>query len=201
MHQFKDKHEGACVIIGNGPSLRFVADSFLHKYPTFGTNRVYLRFIPTYYVCVNPLVLAQFHDDIQDLPCPKFTTGDIGYSLQDCGRPLFSFEPDRYIYEGYTVTYACMQLAYWMGFRTALLAGVDHKYTYAGKPNEERRLEGDDPNHFDPAYFKGMKWNNPDLVKSEAAYKLAAAVPGFRIINLTEGSALDVFERGKVEDW
>ena len=58
-----DKHRGeTCLIIGNGPSLNDVPLEFLHKYPSFGTNRIYLKegFTPTYYCSVNPLVISQF---------------------------------------------------------------------------------------------------------------------------------------------
>jgi hypothetical protein len=65
-------------------------------------------------------------------------------------------------------------------------------------------MTGDDPNHFDPTYFKGQEWNNPDLAKSEKYYSIARDIyqrDSRRIINLTEGSALDVFEREEIASW
>ena len=62
--------------------------------------------------------------------------------------------------------------------------------------------EGVDPNHFHPGYFSGgMRWNNPDLEESERSYILARKTfekAGRRVVNLTPGSQLDIFER---EDW
>jgi hypothetical protein len=108
------------------------------------------------------------------------------------------------VYEGHTVTFVSMQLAFFMGFRTVLLVGVDHRYIYEGPPNERHVMKGDDPNHFSPDYFKGMEWHNPDLERSEAAYRMAREAfekNGGRILNLTEGSALEVFDRCDLSEW
>jgi|SRR3990167_4736865 len=208
LNNFKDKHKGeVCTIVGNGPSLKGVSDTFLDKYPTFGTNRCYLRFVPNYYVCVNPLVIDQNRNDITALDTVKFIrNGECGgYPLvKSVNKQMFSFEPDKWYYEGYTVTYVCLQLAFWMGFETALLVGIDHRYKFDGKPNERQRMKGRDPNHFDPKYFKGQEWQTPDLARSEQAYRVANNAYGLygrRIINLTEGSALDVFHRGDIREW
>jgi hypothetical protein len=200
-----------CIVIGNGPSLRDVSTEWLEKYPTLGSNRIYLKFTPTYYVCVNPLVLAQYREDIESLITEKYLS-EWGKELVDCPAmflhsiPLkvFSYSPLRYIYEGYTVTYVALQLAFWMGFEQVLMVGVDHKYTFDGAPNQQGLLTGDDPNHFDPTYFKGAVWNNPDLKESEFSYNLALTAfqdNGRRILNLTPDTALDVFEKGDIKEW
>jgi hypothetical protein len=185
-----------------------VSIEFLCHYPTFGTNRVYLKFTPTYYVAINPLVIQQNSLEIARLSCPKFIRAGMGipsYSLySNAHKGLFSFDPLTWVNEGWTVTYVCLQLAYYMGFTTVLLVGVDHRYQFDGKPNEKRLFEGDDPNHFDPSYFKGQEWNNPDLARSAKAYARAREVyerDGRRIVNLTPGSDLDVFERGRIDEW
>jgi hypothetical protein len=193
--------QSACIIVGNGPSLKDVPLDFLSRYPTFGTNRCYLKFIPTYYVAVNPLVIEQNKADIDALKCKKYI---MGRELKRGTHEPFSFHPLTWVHEGYTVTYVCMQLAYWMGYRTVLLVGVDHRYIQTGKPNEEQTMQGDDPNHFDPSYFKGQKWNLADLAKSEKYYRVARNVfenDGRRIINLTPNSALEVFEKGQLSEW
>lgn len=207
MIRLKDKYKGqTCVVAGNGPSLREVPNDFLHKYPLFGTNRCYLKFIPDFYVVVNPLVIEQNCEQIEALNCTKFVRekmGLYGYQLKRTGKHIFSYEPDKRIYEGYTVTYVCLQLAYFMGFETVLLVGVDHRYTLNGKPNEKKMMEAD-PNHFDPSYFSGQYWHNADLKNSGEAYELARdayAKGGKSIINLTRGSALKTFPFGMIEDW
>lgn len=205
-------HAGeTCVIIGNGPSLNDIPNEFLQQYPTFGTNRIYLRegFTPTYYVSVNPLVIEQSLAEINSLSCrAKFVSYPFAnqvpgcYPLVSAPISLFSKTPDRYVYEGYTVTYVCLQLAYWMGFTRVLLVGVDHAYAHSGQPNEELVAEGADVNHFHPGYFSnGAKWNAPDLLKSEIAYRVAREVfegANREVLNLTTQTHLNIFPK---EDW
>jgi hypothetical protein len=131
--------------------------------------------------------------------------------MTESGHPLrispikqFSFKPHEYVYEGYTVTFVCMQLAYYFGFTIVLLVGMDHKYIFDGKPNEKKFMIEDDPNHFDPGYFRNQYWNNPDLNQSEASYKLAKTMfekNGRKIINLTPETELDIFEKDDMEKW
>jgi len=207
---FHNKHMGETgLIIGNGPSLNEIPLDFLKSYPSFGSNRIYLKFEPDYYASVNPLVVSQYCHEIDKIKSVKFIseTQGVHWMIQDClslrsnGMAIFSFWPDKWIYEGHTVTYVLMQLAYYMGFKRILLVGVDHRFTYDGAPNEQRKMEGADPNHFDPNYFAGAQWNNPDLEMSAKAYRMAQVAytnNNREIINITPGSALDIFPK---QDW
>jgi hypothetical protein len=101
------------------------------------------------------------------------------------------------MWEGYTVTYVCLQLAYYMGFKEVVLLGVDHYYGENKQPNLEAVATGPDEHHFHPDYFaNGTRWNFPDLVNSEYAYTIAKAAyekDGRTIINATSHTALEVF--------
>ena len=202
---YKNKHQGeTCIIIGNGPSLRDVSNAFLNSFITFGSNRIFLKYVPTYYVCINKLVLEQNKTIIDFLSCEKFLKNN---NLNCLTYPKeFSLEPDKWVYEGFTVTFVSMQLAYYMGFTTVLLVGVDHRYKFDGKPNQMNMtpLGEDDVNHFSPEYFKGMFWHNPDLERSALSYGMAKRVfekNGRKIINLTKDSALDIFEKDDIKNW
>lgn len=200
----KNKHEGdVCFIIGNGKSLADESNEFLSSFPSFGTNRIYLKnFTPTYFCCINPLVASQYRADIERLNCIKFVTDSVpirgAIPLHSKHIMAFSRNPEKYICEGYTVTYVAMQLAFFMGFKTVYLIGVDHDFKFEGQPNEEIVATGADPNHFDPSYFSGGHlWNAPDLENSEKAYRIAKRVfesEGRKIYNITPNSKLDVFE-------
>jgi hypothetical protein len=206
--------DNVALVIGNGPSLSDVPVKFLKKYPSFGTNRIYLLdgFTPTYYAAVNPLVIEQFSDDINKMKCEKFVTAFYvpefvkdAHPLNASVIPAFSRKPEEWVYEGYTVTFVCLQLAFYMGFKTVLLVGVDHSFEFEGHPNQQRVARGDDVNHFHPDYFgDGVSWHTPDLVQSERAYQMAKTVYDFegrRIVNLTPGTKLDVFEKGDIAEW
>jgi len=210
----KNLYEGQeCIVIGNGPSLRKIPKSFLASRKSFGTNRGYLYFLPSFFVAVNPLVVEQYLGDILQLDVEEMflpsslqiAGGNVHYLKSIYGPPFFSKDITQGIHEGWTVTYVCLQLAYMMGFSTVLLVGVDHRYEYQGMPNEQQMAVGPDPNHFSPDYFTGgVKWNLPDLQMSEASYRLAREAfeaDGRRIVNLTPGTALPVFEKQSWRKW
>lgn len=219
LEQVRNAHRGErCVIIGNGPSLNATNLGLLAGERTFGLNRIYLMydrlgFVPTYHVVVNALVVEQCAGDLVRVPSRLFSTwpnrrhlegrADAVF-LQKVIGPLFSLDPRRGIWEGATVTYVAMQLAYFMGFTEVVLVGVDHTFATKGPAHEVVTSTGADQNHFDPNYFgKGFRWQLPDLETSELAYGLARRAfeaDGRRIIDCTVGGALTVFPKADLAE-
>lgn len=219
----KDIHKGRrAFIIGNGPSLRQTDLGKLKDEFTFGMNRIYLMFPDmgfrtTYLSVVNDLVIEQTASDLAALEIPKFITWRsrryfdpaqfAGSKYANLPTFLYTtydsphFSPDiRWrVWEGATVTYVTMQLAFHMGFSEVILIGVDHNYTTTGVPNTTVTSQGDDPNHFSSQYFgKGFRWQLPDLQTSEIAYRLARQAyenAGRRIVDATVGGKLTIFEK------
>ncbi len=113
--------------------------------------------------------------------------------------PAFARDARFRLWEGATVTYVCLQLAFHMGFDEAILIGVDHSFTSKGEANQTVVSDGDDPNHFDPRYFgKGFRWQLPDLDTSERAYWMARRAyerAGRRVLDATLGGKLQVFPK------
>lgn len=217
--QFKDIYAGGrCVIIGNGPSLKHTDLSLLQNELTFGLNRIYLMFDElgfetTFHVVVNQLVVEQCADDFRRIKAPLFTTTpsrphlagapDTAY-LNKLVGPRFSSDASHGIWEGATVTYVAMQLAYYMGFTDVVLVGVDHRFAVSGPAHQVVESAGPDASHFDPRYFgKGFKWQLPDLETSELAYGLARAKfeqAGRNIVDSTVDGALTVFPKLPLEE-
>jgi hypothetical protein len=114
-------------------------------------------------------------------------------------RAFFSTDVTNGIWGGATVTYAAMQLAYYMGFSEVILIGVDHSFSTQGTPHKVVRSEGNDPNNFDANYFgAGFRWQLPDLNTSEIAYSMAKRAfeqDDRRIVDATLGGKLQVFEK------
>ena len=211
----KDKHRGQrCFIIGNGPSLKQTDLSLLRDEVTFGVNRIYLMFSElgfptTYYLSVNSLVIEQCAEDIRALPIPKFLswrshrlihpTDDMAFLHTTYSGPKFATDARGRIWEGATVTNVALQLAYHMGFETAILIGVDHSYRTQGKPNTTVVSQGDDPNHFHAGYFgKGFRWQLPDLDTSERGYQMARQAyerAGRQVLDATIGGQLTIFPK------
>lgn len=201
-----------CFIIGTGPSLSVSDLDILYKNKeiTFASNKIFkvfgkTKWRPDLYCVVDRLVAEQYSAEIDEL--------DIKYMLvakgilndtknynvdffnmlripyEDNEYPEFSECPDRYVYEGYTVTYAMIQWALYMGFREIYLLGIDFDYG-----TKELGYK-----HFCNDYDKlGEIVNAPKLDKSLMAYKKADMVAkgkGVKIYNASRGGKLDVYRR------
>ena len=214
--ELKDIHTSKrAFIIGNGPSLKQTDLSKLKGELTFGLNRIYLIFPTlgfgtTYFVSVNDLVIEQCINDISALPMPKFLSwrscrffpagplpATFLYTTYD--NPSFARDVRRRVWESATVTYVSLQLAFHMGFEQIILVGVDHNSKVPGKANATIVSQGDDPNHFNPAYFgKGFRWQLPDFEMSEFGYRLARQAyeaAGRQVLDATVGGKLTVFPK------
>jgi 6-hydroxymethylpterin diphosphokinase MptE-like len=218
LQRLRDRHRNRrCFIIGNGPSLRDMDLSPLRDEITFGLNRVYLLFEKlgfdtTFLVSVNRLVVEQSGQEIMAAPVEEvflaWSARDLVRSAENGERPIlvrshlrpgFSSDASKGIWEGATVTYVAMQLAYHMGIRDVILIGVDHSFATKGPPHQVVTSSAQDPNHFDPNYFgPGYRWQLPDLETSEFAYRLARHAferDGRAIRDATVGGKLTVFPR------
>ncbi len=213
--RYQNRHRGErAFIIGNGPSLQQTDLSLLKDETTFGMNRFYLAFpdlgfTSSYYVSINSLVIEQCAGDIRDLEMPKFLSWRSHPLIKPCddmmflhttySGPKFSSDVRGRLWEGATVTYVTLQLAYFMGFDEVIIIGVDHNFTTQGKPNTTVISTGDDPDHFDAKYFgKGFRWQLPDLETSERAYRMAFSAyqqAGRAVFDATVGGKLEVFPK------
>lgn len=218
--RYRNLHRGKrCFIIGNGPSLAAMDLGRLRGEITFGLNRIYLMyeqlgFATTYLVAVNRHVLEQFSGEIAGQPNVKFLNWyhrkyyawqDDLHFIRPGAEEIFSPNPvTRGVWEGATVTYVAMQLAYFMGVSQVVLIGVDHAFQSKGEPHRVVLSEGPDPNHFHPGYFgKGVTWQLPDLETSEKAYAMADAAfraDGREIVDATVGGKLQIFRKVRYED-
>jgi len=215
IRKFKNCFQGQrCFIIGNGPSLQRTDLSRLKNEYTFGLNRIYLNFsemgfTTSFFVSINDLVIEQTAEDIVQLEMPKFISWRARRWLRPADNLYFlhttytgkKFAKDARgrLWEGATVTYVALQLAYYFGFSQVILIGVDHSFKAKGKPNETVVSEGDDPDHFHPNYFgKGFRWQLPDLDTSEVGYRMAREAfeaDGRQVLDATIGGKLSVFPK------
>lgn len=117
----------------------------------------------------------------------------------------FSRDCSMNVYQGGTVTYVALQLAFHMGFSRVALVGCDHSFATKGPSNKTIVATGADQSHFDPNYFAdGTKWQLPDLFASEVSYNMAKAMYeeyGRSLVNCTEGGKLDIFDRQGLVDF
>jgi len=211
---FKNRHKGGrCFIVCNGPSLSEMDLTALSSEVVFGLNKIYLGldrfgFYPRYLVVVNEKVIRQSIDYFDKLTCVKFI-GDryAGYIKSDAlnwrinSRLYvndFSLDLNEGVQEGNTVTYAALQIAYYMGFERVVIIGMDHRYSYQGGTNETQILEGPDSNHFSDQYFQDLEWDTPDLQRSAIYYAKAREIferDGRTIVDATLNGACEVFSK------
>lgn len=227
---YKNIHSNQrCFIIGNGPSLNNLDLSKLKDEITFGVNAIYtnylnMGFYPTYYVLEDRLVAEDRADEInQYKESIKFIGNHLSYCIQSDEKtiwlntimdyrnypnfPKFSKNILRKVWVGGTVTYQCLQLAYYMGFHEVYLIGFDHYYLIPESVEvhgTELTSTKDDQNHFSKDYFgKGKRWHNPRVDRMELAYEKAKYYfenDGRKILNATSGGRLEVFPRVSYKD-
>jgi len=217
-------HDRRCFIIGNGPSLRNTDLDLLRDEITIGVNSIFLSgFLPTHYVVEDIFVAEDRAAEIKALKGPtkwfgnhlKYCFDDdsacwlnlrMRYNVEDPDFPTFSTNAARQVWASGTVSYICMQLAYFFGCPSIYLVGFDHHYDIPSDAEKEGNMitsASDDPNHFDPSYFgKGYRWHDPMVERMERGYVAARKnfeLAGRQIINATVGGKLEVFPRVNFE--
>jgi len=229
LRKYKNYGKGKrCFIIGNGPSLNGIDITLLKDEVTFGVNAIFLLydamgFEPTFYLVEDSLVMEDRCGDIDTRVISSTKIFPTAYKkyLQNHENtyfveffnifdykdfPHFSKHPTKYCWNGGTVSYFCMQMAYYFGFSEVYLVGFDHSYTIP----KSALVDGytitsteDDVNHFAPNYFgKGYRWHDPLVHRMEISYKKARNIfekSGRKIFNATKGGNLEVFPRVEYE--
>lgn len=223
--KFKNKYKGKrCFIIGNGPSLRVSDLEMLkqNKELCFGTHRIYEIFDqtdwrPTFYCAQDQKLIINSHDDINNIKNNNKFIGVVDTKIRKLiNKGLFvnlkeeSFYPNlpkfsndivkNGVYEGYTVTYMCLQIAVYMGFKEVYLLGMDHRYSVT--INERGEIEN--YNGIQDHFSSNDKIENiPEIFRSTLAYEAAkkyADTHGIKIYNLTRGGNLEVFARKNFDE-
>lgn len=212
LDKFKDLHKGEkCFIIATGPSLRMEDLELLreNKITCISMNFIWKAFSmtewrPNYYMAEDCQFLDAYGMDIDKIDSEYMFVGDTSQDFWNKEHKdnmlwhhvsaiyfkdsiaKFSKDFSRVCYAGGTVTYSCMQLAAYMGFKEIYLLGVDFSYSNANN-NEIKHFYNE---------------NNTGVITYSdiqlTAYKKArefADQNGFKIYNATRGGNLEVFER------
>ena len=208
------------LVVGNGPSLNKTPLDDFSAVPSIGMNKIFLLFPcvkwrPNLVVCTNNLVIKQSWQFFIRSNIPTFLSwkgrwfidrkerNSFNYFLSLSSRK-FSHSPLEGVGSAGTVTYTALQFAYFMGANPVILFGVDHSFSCKGKANEIVKMEGSDPNHFDPNYFaERQKWGLPNYELSELAYrnsKDAFEKDGRHVYDATINGKLDIFPKIGVEE-
>jgi hypothetical protein len=194
------------LVLGNGLSINDMPQELLEKYESFGANYIHLcNVFPTYYVCIDTTVLVDNAPKIIDVASQakiaflsSFHDGsenDETKKLYDLGNIMLvhkdedAFKSERFM-SGHTSVYVCLKMAYYMGFRTVLMFGVDHDGGWK---------------HCVEDYPSGVPTTEEKKLQMRKHFAYANSVyrsSGRKIINFSLRSQLDeIFNRGKLENW
>lgn len=217
LKKLRNIHKGErCFIIGNGPSLDIKDLEKLKGEICFGTHRIYEIFDktewrPNYYCAQDHKLISSSVKSINQIDANNRFIGTVigqrykglkgvTYVKLDTRKfypelPEFSEDISSGVFEGFTVSYMCFQIAAHMGFSEIYLLGIDHNYSKVkladGTVLEDSKVQ----DHFSE---KDLIENLPQLFKSTLAYEKAKAygeANGIKIFNATRGGKLEVFER------
>jgi len=219
LKKFKNKYDGKrCFVIGNGPSLRTEDLEVIQSNGdiSFGCNRIYVLFDrtswrPSFYINQDPKVIRGCIEEIRDLDKNqvKFikALGKKEYEVDGAiyfdfviryGKkklPNFSDDPEKELYNGYTVTYAAIQLAAYMGFKEIYLLGCDCSYSLDNQ-SVQTISQGSYPDA--RMYDPGKVGMPPDIAYMFSMYEVCKKYceeRGIKVFNATRGGKLEVFDR------
>lgn len=225
--KLRNSHKGEIAfIVGNGPSLQAKDLDVIYTkgYYCFGSNRInlifnqskwrpncYLAFDKQIYRNNDPTISEMLKTEIDLYALGKDVYQCVPYEKRKNNMVYFEVKPNSYylkvdefsndalefIVDGFTITYAAMQLAYYMGFKEVYLLGVDCNYGKQTESNGHVKDTGNsstyfsnkyDPQNKNVAYVKGM-------MEAYETAKSFADNTNFKIYNATRGGKLEVFKR------
>ena len=206
--ELKDSYEGErCFIVCTGPSLTAEDVSKLINDVTFSMNsivQIYNKTLwrPTFYSIIDCLVYDKLKElidfsvykyvFIRDKLCRDFNIkgGNIikfpylpSYlKNKKKSEVQFSDNPYVIVHDGYTVTFALIQIAIYMGFKKIYLIGCDCNYS-------------GEKSHFVDYGVEIVDNPENDMITAYKVAKEYADEHGIKIYNATRGGKLEVFER------
>ncbi|MCI9535686.1 MAG: DUF115 domain-containing protein [Lachnospiraceae bacterium] len=213
--KFYNLHDGKrCFIVATGPSIR-ASDLDILKNKNeicISMNSIHHVFSqtdwrPDYYVISDFRVFDEYQDILNALPKEdKFLSDNsesfwkiphknnvfryhLHYEYCFDRLPKFSDDFSMRNYTGTTVTYTCMQLAAYMGFKEIYLLGVD--FTYGG---QEKNIEYNYFYKTDDSEDKCRGFVKHVTLAYKAAKQYADS-HGIYIYNATRGGKLEIFPR------
>lgn len=223
----KDMFKGKrCFLIGSGPSLRVEDLEMLEAQGEicFGCNKIFKIFDETTWrpqlYCATDLRITTFYqEEISNLDLEiMFVAYRMHKELHDTMEKLrkkknvylfaqkdnaddtieFSEDLSKYIFEGRTVIYSMIQLAYYMGFSEVYLLGIDFSY------NDKSGYDNKKNDHFCKNYIaEGEVVLPAPMEHCKKAFETARTFGDshdFKIYNATRGGKLEVFERVSIDE-
>lgn len=216
-----------CFIIGNGPSLTREDLSLLVNEKTFAFNRIYQMYQytdwrPTYYMVTDSSITQKMNkEEVRELDTKYafFKSKKLvqKYGNQNAHQILLkgvaavnkrraimrnlSEDVSQYFSIAQSVAIQALELAFYMGFKEIYLLGIDHSYAVEIKTDGKKRVNKDIESHFKEDEDKSLYVSYKDALTREfETCKRYANQHGVKVVNVTRGGKLEVFERDMLEN-
>lgn len=216
-NKFKNKR---CFIVGNGPSLTVKDLDRLVGEDCFAANLIFkifdkTKWRPKFY-CIQDRY-ARIGDFLDKADLEYIFVGSYFWRTRNFNNKnaycfhsernaknediKFSFDPEEYVYDAYTVTYTMLQMAVFMGYKEIYLLGIDHNYSCIMDEDNNIIKNKSTKSHFfldeRPAEVIA------NVVMMEKGYRKALEITNdldIKICNVTRGGKLDIFKRYDLEE-
>jgi hypothetical protein len=214
LKRLHNKYKGErCFIIATGPSLRKEDLLTLRNEYTFGMNSICKLFKetdwrPTFFGIQDLYVYDKLDEEMKDIgdsvvligdnivkkrkvpqswiPFPLNTAyNDYQQFVKQSFFAKFSDDCYRVVYNGFSITFSLIQLAYYLGFEEVYLLGADCSFSKNGKNHFMEH------GHYDPRLDTAQERN---LTMYRCAKEFCAN-HNFKIFNATRGGELELFPR------
>lgn len=215
--QFKDKYKGQrCFIVATGPSLQIDDLEKLHAHNEFciGLNGIYHSFTktiwrPNVFVMTDPS-LIDLKDIIENMNVDiKFISDNNMDYWKEChkknihrvhlryseNKQKYSSDITKGLYSSCNVTYCCLQLATYMGFKSIYLLGVDfNNIANSHFVNQKKYRCNISSTRSNDIHYSSQELQNFQL-KGYIKAEEYTQKNNIKIYNATRGGSLDIFER------
>ncbi len=216
-----------CFIIGNGPSLTREDLNLLINEKTFAFNCIYRMYPytdwrPTYYMALDMSVQQTMMQEKQI----NFGAGSVffsnkklvqRYKKQNAHKIFLSWNlpihREKVTIESisedvsicfsssHSVSINAIEFAFYMGFKEIYLLGIDHQWGVEIDMNGHKHINKGIAAHFKEDKDKSAFFGYAEaLTKCYEVCKKYADKHGIKIINVTRGGKLEVFERDTLEN-
>ena len=184
---YKNLHRGKNIfILASGPSLGDLDLSLLKNKIVMGLNRSVLVYPKSYYQCLFDQRLFDLYLDYYKNARQIFTLEDrpIGLPLKLLGGDGYSFDLEKGVYSGYTISYFALQVAVYMGFKKLIYLGLDLKHE-----GSKTHFFGQDPKTIEheqtefPRMFKMLNYGAEVLASTDVKVYNCSPVSTLKCFN------------------
>ena len=127
--------------------------------------------------------------------------GEMPIRKERLALKKLSTDVSKYVSRPQSVTISAFEFAFYMGFKEIYLLGIDHSFAVEIDMKGNRSFNNKVESHFHEDEDKSPYSSNKEsLTQNYEICKKYADRKGIKVVNVTRGGCLEVFERGILEE-